>query len=149
MGGANGQPVRSQRARCARHGFHPVDGAIHVRDHLTRTTIAGLVALPDGSTAVACLNGTELAYATTVDHKVAAGKFTLNLKDPLHQGNSVDILITSADGKTRIKVSTLIAPVKFTAGQASSPFVKCYFVAGLEKGEFTLPQGDKPACLAG
>jgi branched-chain amino acid transport system substrate-binding protein len=40
----------------------------------------------------------------------------------------------------------IIAPVTFTAGQPS-PMIKCYFVAGLEKGEFTLPQGDKPACL--
>jgi branched-chain amino acid transport system substrate-binding protein len=41
----------------------------------------------------------------------------------------------------------LIASVTFTAGEPS-PVIRCYFVAGLENGEFTTPQGDEPVCLS-
>ena len=41
----------------------------------------------------------------------------------------------------------LIPPVTFTAGQPS-PEIKCYFVAGVSGGAFTLPQGSATKCLS-
>jgi hypothetical protein len=45
----------------AHHRFHPIDGAVFVQDHLTRTTVAGLVAHHSGARFIAAARGlTEL-----------------------------------------------------------------------------------------
>ena len=41
----------------------------------------------------------------------------------------------------------LIPPISFTAGQPSPP-VTCYFVAGYQNGQFTLPNGPGMKCLS-
>jgi hypothetical protein len=76
------------------------------------TAITGTSPIATG-TVVACLKGSTLTLAANAGQKVAKGAFTLTLKDGLQQGNSIDVVATSDDGKTSVKTSFDVAPVKF------------------------------------
>lgn len=75
-----------------RHGFHPVDGAVHICDHLGWPTVAGLVAHHSGARFIAGGRGLSPLMAPFASHRSWTGP----LADALTWADQT----TGPDGRT-------------------------------------------------